>query len=144
MPSQLQTTTGFNTFERHFTGVTTGSTVDVEAAGNKAYADRLSVEAESAFASYVFDPTHANSELVKVVMADGTTKLILFYNMLPFDITYDKDLPDAAYTWDWVSEAGPNKGTAEKTITIPGAQSATVISSLVGPSLTLILFRVRR
>lgn len=115
----LQTTTGFNTFERTFTGVTTGSTVDVEAAGNKAYADRLSVEAESAFASYVFDPTHANSELVKVVMADGTTKLILFYNMLPFDITYDKDLPDAAYTWDWVSEAGPNKGTAEKTITIP-------------------------
>ena len=118
----LQTTTGFNTFERTFTGVTTGSTVDVEAAGNKAYADRLSVEAESAFASYVFDPTHANSELVKVVMADGTTKLILFYNMLPFDITYDKDLPDAAYTWDWVSEAGPNKGTAEKTITIPSAK----------------------
>lgn len=118
----LQTTTGFNTFERTFTGVTTGSTVDVEAAGNKAYTDRLSVEAESAFASYVFDPTHANSELVKVVMADGTTKLILFYNMLPFDITYDKDLPDAAYTWDWVSEAGPNKGTAEKTITIPSAK----------------------
>lgn len=118
----LQTTTGFNTFERTFTGVTTGSTVDVEAAGNKAYADRLSVEAESAFASYVFDPTHANSELVKVVMADGTTKLILFYNMLPFDITYDKDLPDAAYTWDCVSEAGPNKGTAEKTITIPSAK----------------------
>ena len=118
----LQTTTGFNTFERTFTGVTTGSTVDVEAAGNKAYADRLSVEAESAFASYVFDPTHANSELVKVVMADGTTKLILFYNMLPFDITYDKDLPDAAYAWDWVSEAGPNKGTAEKTITIPSAK----------------------
>lgn len=118
----LQTTTGFNTFERTFTGVTTGSTVDVEAAGNKAYVDRLSVEAESAFASYVFDPTHANSELVKVVMADGTTKLILFYNMLPFDITYDKDLPDAAYTWDWVSEAGPNKGTAEKTITIPSAK----------------------
>ena len=118
----LQTTTGFNTFERTFTGVTAGSTVDVEAAGNKAYADRLSVEAESAFASYVFDPTHANSELVKVVMADGTTKLILFYNMLPFDITYDKDLPDAAYTWDWVSEAGPNKGTAEKTITIPSAK----------------------
>lgn len=55
-------------------------------------------------------------------MADGTTKLILFYNMLPFDITYDKDLPDAAYTWDWVSEAGPNKGTAEKTITIPSAK----------------------
>lgn len=118
----LQTTTGFNTFERTFTGVTTGSTVDVEAAGNKAYTDRLSVEAESAFASYVFDPTHANSELVKVVMADGTTKLILFYNMLPFDITYDKDLPDAAYTWDWVSETGPNKGTAEKTITIPSAK----------------------
>lgn len=118
----LQTTTGFNTFERTFTGVTTGSTVDVEAAGNKAYTDRLSVEAESAFASYVFDPTHANSELVKVVMADGTTKLILFYNMLPFDITYDKDLPDAAYTWDWVNEAGPNKGTAEKTITIPSAE----------------------
>lgn len=118
----LQTTTGFNTFERTFTGVTTGSTVDVEAAGNKAYTDRLSVEAESAFASYVFDPAHANSELVKVVMADGTTKLILFYNMLPFDITYDKDLPDAAYTWDWVSEAGPNKGTAEKTITIPSAK----------------------
>ena len=118
----LQTTTGFNTFKRTFTGVTTGSTVDVEAAGNKAYTDRLSVEAESAFASYVFDPTHANSELVKVVMADGTTKLILFYNMLPFDITYDKDLPDAAYTWDWVSEAGPNKGTAEKTITIPSAK----------------------
>lgn len=118
----LQTTTGFNTFERIFTGVTTGSTVDVEAAGNKAYTDRLSVEAESAFASYVFDPTHANSELVKVVMADGTTKLILFYNMLPFDITYDKDLPDAAYTWDWVSEAGPNKGTAEKAITIPSAK----------------------
>lgn len=118
----LQTTTGFNTFERTFTGVTTGSTVDVEAAGNKAYTDRLSVEAESAFASYVFDSTHANSELVKVVMADGTTKLILFYNMLPFDITYDKDLPDAAYTWDWVSEAGPNKGTAEKTITIPSAK----------------------
>lgn len=118
----LQTTTGFNTFERTFTGVTTGSTVDVEAAGNKAYTDRLSVEAESAFASYVFDPTHANSELVKVVMADGTTKLILFYNMLPFDITYDKDLPDAAYTWDWVSEAGPNKGTAEKTVTIPSAK----------------------
>lgn len=118
----LQTTTGFNTFERTFTGVTTGSTVDVEAAGNKAYTDRLSVEAESALANYVFDPTHANSELVKVVMADGTTKLILFYNMLPFDITYDKDLPDAAYTWDWVSEAGPNKGTAEKTITIPSAK----------------------
>lgn len=118
----LQTTTGFNTFERAFTGVTTGSTVDVEAAGNKAYTDRLSVEAESALANYVFDPTHANSELVKVVMADGTTKLILFYNMLPFDITYDKDLPDAAYTWDWVSEAGPNKGTAEKTITIPSAK----------------------
>ena len=118
----LQTTTGFDTFERTFTGVTTGSTVDVEAAGNKAYTDRLSVEAESALANYVFDPTHANSELVKVVMADGTTKLILFYNMLPFDITYDKDLPDAAYTWDWVSEAGPNKGTAEKTITIPSAK----------------------
>ncbi len=118
----LQTTTGFNTFERTFTGVTTGSTVDVEAVGNKAYTDRLSVEAESAFASYVFDPTHANSELIKVVMADGTTKLILFYNMLPFDITYDKDLPDAAYTWDWVSEAGPNKGTAEKTIIIPSAE----------------------
>lgn len=118
----LQTTTGFNTFERTFTGVTTGSTVDVEAAGNKAYTDRLSVEAESALANYVFDPTHANSELVKVVMADGTTKLILFYNMLPFDITYDKDLPDAAYAWDWVSEAGPNKGTAEKTITIPSAK----------------------
>ena len=118
----LQTTTGFNIFERTFTGVTTGSTVDVEAAGNKAYTDRLSVEAESALANYVFDPTHANSELVKVVMADGTTKLILFYNMLPFDITYDKDLPDAAYTWDWVSEAGPNKGTAEKTITIPSAK----------------------
>ena len=118
----LQTTTGFNTFERTFTGVTTGSTVDVEAAGNKAYTDRFSVEAESALANYVFDPTHANSELVKVVMADGTTKLILFYNMLPFDITYDKDLPDAAYTWDWVSEAGPNKGTAEKTITIPSAK----------------------
>ena len=118
----LQTTTGFNTFERTFTGVTTGSTVDVEAVGNKAYTDRLSVEAESALANYVFDPTHANSELVKVVMADGTTKLILFYNMLPFDITYDKDLPDAAYTWDWVSEAGPNKGTAEKTITIPSAK----------------------
>lgn len=118
----LQTTTGFNTFTRTFGGVTTGSTVDVEAAGNKAYTDRLSVEAESALANYVFDPTHANSELVKVVMADGTTKLILFYNMLPFDITYDKDLPDAAYTWDWVSEAGPNKGTAEKTITIPSAK----------------------
>lgn len=118
----LQTTTGFNTFERTFTGVITGSTLDVEAAGNKAYTDRLSVEAESALANYVFDPTHANSELVKVVMADGTTKLILFYNMLPFDITYDKDLPDAAYTWDWVSEAGPNKGTAEKTITIPSAK----------------------
>ena len=35
---------------------------------------------------------------------------------------HDKDLPDAAYTWDRVSEAGPSKGTAEKTITIPSAK----------------------
>ena len=122
----LQTTTGFNTFERTFggkgSGVITGSMVDATDSTNQAYNDRLSVEAESAFANYVFDPTHANSELVKVVMADGTTRLILFYNMLPFKITYDKDLPDAAYTWDWVSDKGPEEGTAEKTITIPSAK----------------------
>lgn len=117
----LQTVDGFNTITRTFGGVTTGSTVDAETAGNKAYTDRLSVEAEDAFKAYVFDPSHPGSELIQIVMADGTTKLVLFYNLLPFNITYDKDDPNAAYTWDWVSTVGPDKATAGSEVTIPSA-----------------------
>ena len=118
----LRTPDGFNTFTRTFSGVTTGSTLDTEAVGNKAYTDRLSVEAEDLFKTYLFDPTHVGSVLTEIVMADGTTKLVLFYTLLPFDITYDKDLPDAPYTWEWVTTAGPDKGTVDATITIPEAK----------------------
>lgn len=115
---------------KQFADLNSEAMADVTDSSNPAAGHLLdTTTVSSAYYGMVFDPSVAGSVLKSIVKPNGTTELILFYNRVPFKITYDLGTNGSA-TGQWAGQAGPSEAFGGARVNVPAATLAG--SSLAG------------
>ena len=115
--------TGYNKLtSTKFSDIESEGTADVTDASNPAYAHLLDTTTGQYYGlKFVQGIT---GELLRAfVKANGTTELIVFYDRIAYDITYDLGTNGSA-TGTWTGEAGPAQAFGTVTVNVPGATLA--------------------
>ena len=105
-----------------FSDIESEGTADVMDSSNPAASHLLDTTSGRYF-GYKF-VTGITGELLRAfVKANGTTELIVFYDRIPYDITYDLGTNGSA-TGTWTGNAGPSQAFGTVTVNVPGATLA--------------------
>ncbi|MEI3376467.1 MAG: InlB B-repeat-containing protein [Coriobacteriales bacterium] len=115
--------TGYNKLtSSKFTDIESEGTADVTDPSNPAYAHLLDTTTGRYYGLKFV--TGITGELLRAfVKANGTTELIVYYNRIPYDITYDLGTNGTA-TGTWTGNAGPSQAFGTVTVNVPGATLA--------------------
>lgn len=105
-----------------FSDIESEGTADVMDSSNPAASHLLDTTSGRYF-GYKF-VTGITGELLRAfVKANGTTELIVYYDRIPYDITYDLGTNGSA-TGTWTGNAGPSQAFGTVTVNVPGATLA--------------------
>lgn len=102
-----------------FSDIESEGTADVMDSSNPAASHLLDTTSGRYF-GYKFVTGITGEVLRAFVKANGTTELIVFYNRIPYDITYDLGTNGSA-TGTWTGNPGPSQAFGTVTVNVPGA-----------------------
>ena len=105
-----------------FSDIESEGTADVMDSSNPAASHLLDTTSGRYF-GYKFVTGITGEVLRAFVKANGTTELIVYYDRIPYDITYDLGTNGSA-TGTWTGNAGPSQAFGTVTVNVPGATLA--------------------